>query len=43
MYSDPLSWQHGLIGALLLTASLGVFAGSILVPQLMRLRRRHHR
>lgn len=43
MYSDPLSWQHGLIGALLLTASAGLLAGSVLVPQLIRLRRRHHR
>lgn len=43
MYSDPLSWQHGLVGYVLLLASTGVFLGGPVLARLVhgRHRQRH--
>jgi hypothetical protein len=40
MYSDPLSWQHGLIGAVLLSASIAVYGCDLLARQIAKFRSR---
>jgi hypothetical protein len=43
MYSDPLSWQHGLIGTFLLAASIAVYGYHLLATQIAKFRNRRHR
>lgn len=40
MYSDPLSWQHGVIGAVLLTACIAVYGYDLVATQFSKLRHR---
>ena len=43
MYSDPLSWQHGVIGAVLLTACVAVSGYDLISAQLHKFRDRRGR